>query len=226
MLATRSCDTEHSHWSFGKYFSAPGKASTGPRMSDQYDASLPTQPDWQGQYPYPPQPAGSVYSQSSESNHASSAVIQPLPVVESENLRLEAQAARQPALPPNSNHNLYRIGTEATGHPFRTTESLERKEESRGLKTASLLLDESLAPARTAAGVSAPSNHTNPASTMAKSLGNHSDRFASEDQPVAVSKDDADDALIDEDMAEEEADSLLQSTAERVAARRKMKRFR
>jgi hypothetical protein len=43
---------------------------------------------------------------------------------------------------------------------------------------------------------------------------------------MAVSKDDADDALIDEEMAEEEADSLLQTTAERVAARRKMKRFR
>lgn len=94
------------------------------------------------------------------------------------------------------------------------------------MKTTSLLLDESLAAARATLRDSAPSNHVNSASTVAKILSNPSDRFGPEDQPVAVSKDDADDALIDEDMAEEETDSLLQTTAERVAARRKMKRFR
>ncbi|KAL7797669.1 hypothetical protein V8C37DRAFT_285165 [Trichoderma ceciliae] len=226
MLVTRPCDTEHSHWPFGKHFSAPGKASTSPRMSDQYGTSLPTQPDWQGQYPYLPQPTGSVYSQSSDSNHANSGVIQPHPVVESENLRLEAHADRQPALPPNSRHNIYRVGAEDTGHPSRAAGSSERKEESRGMKTASLLLDESLVPARAAARISASSNHINSASTMAKSLGNPSDRFGPEDQHVEISKEDADDALMDEEMAEEETDSLLQTTAERVAARRKMKRFR
>ncbi|EHK27231.1 uncharacterized protein TRIVIDRAFT_117070, partial [Trichoderma virens Gv29-8] len=160
MLATRSCDPEHSHWSFGKYFPAPGKASTSPRMSDQYDSSLPTQPDWQGQYPYLPQPAGSAYPQSSEPNHANSGVAQPQPVVESENLH------------------------------------------------------------------SAPSSHINSASAMAKSLSSPSERFGSDDQRAVVCKEDPDDPLLDEDMAEDEADSLLQTTAERVAARRKMKRFR
>ncbi|KAH6611204.1 hypothetical protein Trco_001224 [Trichoderma cornu-damae] len=222
MLATRPSDTEHSHWPFGKYFSAPGKASTSPRMSDQYDTSLPTQPDWQGQYPYLPQPTGSVYSHSSESNHASSGVAQPHPVVgEGENLRLEAHADRQAALPPSSRQNIYRVGTEDPGHPSRAAELSKRKEESRSMKTASLLLDECLAPARAAPRPSAPSNHASSASAMAKG-----DRFGPEDQPAVVSKDDADDALIDEEMVEEEADSLLQTTAERVAARRKMKRFR
>ncbi|KAL7948956.1 hypothetical protein V8C42DRAFT_341980 [Trichoderma barbatum] len=223
MLATRSCDTEHSHWSFGKYFPAPGKTSPSLRMSDQYDTSLPTQPDWQGQYPYHPQPTGSAYPQSSESNHANSGVVQPQSVGESENLRLEGHIDRQPGLPPSLRPNTYRVGAEDHGHPSRPAESSERKEDPRSMKTTSLLLDDPQPPIRATGRDSAPSNHINSALTMAKSLSNPSDRYGLDDQR---GKDDADDALIDEDMAEEETDSLLQTTAERVAARRKMKRFR
>lgn len=195
-------------------------------MSDQYDASLPTQPDWQGQYPYLPQPTGSVYAQSSESNHASSGVIQPQPVVENENLRLEAQTDRQPALPLDSRHNSYRVGAEDTTYPSRSADLSTRKDEARGMKTAPLLLDESLTPGRDATRLPPPLNHINTATAMSKSLGNLSHTFGPDDQSMAVPKDDTDDALIDEDMGEEDADSLLQTTAERVAARRKMKRFR
>ncbi|KAL9471399.1 hypothetical protein ACSS6W_009340 [Trichoderma asperelloides] len=225
MLVTRPSDSEHSHWSFGKYFPPSGKVPTSPRMSDQYDASLPTQPDWQGQYPYLPQPTGSVYAQPSESNHASSGIIQPQPVVENENLRLEAHTDRQPALRPDSRHNIYRVGAEDTTYTSRAAES-ERKDEVRGMKTASLLLDEALTPGRDATRPPAPLSHINTATAMSKSLGNPPNTFGPDDQSMAVPKDDIDDALIDEDMAEEEADSLLQTTAERVAARRKMKRFR
>lgn len=90
----------------------------------------------------------------------------------------------------------------------------------------SLGLDEASAPAATTTRVSAPSNHISSASTVTKSLGIPSDGFGPEDQTAAILKDEADDNLMDEEMAEEEADSLLQTTAERVAARRKMKRFR
>lgn len=226
MLVTRPSNSEHSHWSFGKYFPPSGKVPTSPRMSDQYDASLPTQPDWQGQYPYLPQPTGSVYAQSSESNHASAGVIQPQPVVENGNLRLEAQTGRQPALPSDSRHNIYRVGADDSIYPSRAAEPSERKDEVRGMKTASLLLDESLTPGRDATRLPASSNHINAVTAMSKSLGNPSNTFGSDDQSMAVPNDDADDALLDEDMAEEETDSLLQTTAERVAARRKMKRFR
>lgn len=226
MLATRSCDTENSHWSFGRYFPAPGKASPSPRMSDQYDSSLPTQPDWQGQYPYLPQPAGSAYPASAESNHANSGVVQPQPVGEGGNLRLDAHTDRQPALPPSLRHHAYRVGAGDHGHPPRPAESSERKEDPRGMKSASLLLDETLVPTRATGREPAPSTHINSASTATKGLNDASDGFGPEDQSAAVVKDDADDALADEDMAEEETDSLLQTTAERVAARRKMKRFR
>ncbi|KAL6856436.1 hypothetical protein J3F83DRAFT_395828 [Trichoderma novae-zelandiae] len=223
MLATRPCDTENSHWSFGKYFSVPGKASPSPRMSDQYDSSLPTQPDWQGQYPFLPQPAGSAYPASSDSNHANSGVVQTQSVVESENLRLDAQPDRQPALPPSLRHTVYRVGAEDHGHPSRAAESSERKEDPRSMKTASLLLE---VPTRANGREPVQPAHIHSASTATKGLNDASDRFGPEDQPVTLIKDDADDALIDDDMAEEETDSLLQTTAERVAARRKMKRFR
>jgi hypothetical protein len=195
-------------------------------MSDPYDASSSAQPDWQGQYPYLPQPTGSVYAQSSESNHASSGVFQPQPVVENGNLRLETQTDRQPALPSDSRHNIYRVGAEGATYPPRAAEPLERKDEVRGMKTASLLLDESLTPGRDATRLPAPSNHINAATAIAKSLGNPSNTFGSDDQSLAAPNDDAEDVLLDDDMAEEETDSLLQTTAERVAARRKMKRFR
>ncbi|KKP06527.1 homeobox domain-containing protein [Trichoderma harzianum] len=225
MLATRSCDPEHSHWSLGKYFPAPGKASTSPRMSDQYDSSLQTQPDWQGQYPYLSQPAGSAYSQPSESNHANSGVVQPQSMAQSENLRLEAHADRQSTLTPSLHHNTYRGAAEDHGHPSRLAESSERKEESRSMSTTSRLLDEPVPTARAITRDSAPSGYVNSTSTMAKGLGNPSDRFGPDDQRVVVPKDE-EDALLDEDMPEDEADSLLQTAAERVAARRKMKRFR
>lgn len=226
MLATRTSDTENSHWSFGKYFSAPGKASPSPRMSDQYDSSLPTQPDWQGQYPYLPQPAGSAYPASAESNHANSGAVHPQPAVEGGNIRLDAHTGRQPTLPPNLRHPAYRGGAGEHGHPHRPAESSERNEDSRGMKTAPLLLDGTPMPNRATGREPAPSTHINSASAATKGLNDASDRFESEDQSVAVAKDDADDALGDEDIAEEETDSLLQTTAERVAARRKMKRFR
>jgi hypothetical protein len=226
MLVTRPSDSEHSHWSFGKYFPPTGKVPTPSRMSDPYDAPSTAQPDWQGQYPYLPQPTGSVYAQSSESNHASSGVFQPQPVVENGNLRLEAQTDRQPALPSDSRHNIYRVGAGDTTYPSRAAEPSERKDEARDMKTASLLLDESLTPGRDATRLPAPSNHINAATAIAKSLGNPSNTFGPDDQSMAVPNDDADDALLDDDMAEDETDSLLQSTADRVAARRKMKRFR
>ena len=94
------------------------------------------------------------------------------------------------------------------------------------MKTAPLLLDGTPMPNRATGREPAPSTHINSASAATKGLNDASDRFESEDQSVAVAKDDADDALGDEDIAEEETDSLLQTTAERVAARRKMKRFR
>ncbi|KAL7974756.1 hypothetical protein HDV63DRAFT_123907 [Trichoderma sp. SZMC 28014] len=226
MLVTRPSDSEHSHWSFGKYFPPSGKVPTSSRMSDPYDASTSAQPDWQGQYPYVPQPTGSVYTQPSGSNHASSGVFQPQPVVENGNLQLEAQTDRQPALPSDSRHHIYRLGAEDNTYPSRATESSERKDEARGLKAASLLLDESLAPGRDATRLPAPSNHISSARAVPKGLGNPSNTFGPDDQSMAVPNDDAEDALLDEDMAEEETDSLLQTTAERVAARRKMKRFR
>ncbi|KAL6889632.1 hypothetical protein HDV57DRAFT_334753 [Trichoderma longibrachiatum] len=226
MLATRPCDTENSHWSFGKYFPAPGKASPSPRMSDQYDSSLPTQPDWQGQYPYLPQPAGPAYPASAESNHANAGVAQPQPVVEGGSLQLDAHTDRQTALPPGLRHAVYRVGAGDHGHPPRPAVSLERKEDQRGMKSTSLLLDETLAPTGGTGREPAPSAHINSASTATKGLNDASDRFGSDDQSVPAAKDEADEALADEDMAEEEADSLLQTTAERVAARRKMKRFR
>ncbi|KAK1247849.1 hypothetical protein MKX07_000737 [Trichoderma sp. CBMAI-0711] len=195
-------------------------------MSDQYDSSLPTQPDWHGQYPYLPQPAGSAYPASAESNHANSGVAQPQPVVEGGNIRLDAHTDRQTALPPSLRHPAYRGGAGDHGHPSRPAESSDRKEDQRGMKSASLLLDETLLPTRATGREPVPSTHINSAPTATKGLDDASDRFGSEDQSVAAVKDDADDGLADEDMAEEEADSLLQTTAERVAARRKMKRFR
>lgn len=226
MLATRPCDTENSHWSFNRYFPAPGKASPSPRMSDQYDSSIPTQPDWQGQYPYLPQPAGSAYPASAESNHANSGVAQPQPVVEGGNIRLDAHTARQTALPPSLRHLAYHGGAGDHGHPSRPAEASDRKEDQRGMKSASLLPDETLLPTRATGREPVPATHINSAPTATKGLNDGSDRFGSDDQSVAAVKDDVDDGLADEDMAEEEADSLLQTTAERVAARRKMKRFR
>lgn len=93
------------------------------------------------------------------------------------------------------------------------------------MSTTSRLLDEPVPTARATTRDSVPSGYVNSTSTMAKGLGNPSDRFGPDDQRAVVPKDE-DDALLDEDMAEDEADSLLQTAAERVAARRKMKRFR
>lgn len=61
MLITRICDTEHSPWPFRKH-SASTRRPESPRMSDRYDLPLPVQPDWQGQYSYLPQHDSDIFS--------------------------------------------------------------------------------------------------------------------------------------------------------------------
>ncbi|PNY27369.1 Homeobox-leucine zipper protein HDG11 [Tolypocladium capitatum] len=63
MLTTLICDTEHSPWPFRKY-SASSRRPESPRMSDRYDLPLPVQPDWQGQYSYLPQHDSDIFSRS------------------------------------------------------------------------------------------------------------------------------------------------------------------
>ncbi|KAF4512880.1 hypothetical protein G6O67_000211 [Ophiocordyceps sinensis] len=50
MLITRICAPEYSPWQLHKYKPSPRRPDS-PRMSDRYDVPIPLQPDWQGQYP-------------------------------------------------------------------------------------------------------------------------------------------------------------------------------
>ncbi|RDA95850.1 hypothetical protein CP533_5101 [Ophiocordyceps camponoti-saundersi (nom. inval.)] len=51
MLVIRNCDRDYYPWQLPKYNSPPESS----RMSDRYDLPIPVQPDWQGHYPCPPQ---------------------------------------------------------------------------------------------------------------------------------------------------------------------------
>ncbi|PHH68140.1 hypothetical protein CDD82_806 [Ophiocordyceps australis] len=49
MLITRICDSEYSAWPYSKCNSPSARRPESPRMSDRYDLPLPVQPEWQGQ---------------------------------------------------------------------------------------------------------------------------------------------------------------------------------
>ncbi|PHH58803.1 hypothetical protein CDD81_4369 [Ophiocordyceps australis] len=49
MLITRICDSEYSAWPYSKCSSPSSRRPESPRMSDRYEVPLPVQPEWQGQ---------------------------------------------------------------------------------------------------------------------------------------------------------------------------------
>lgn len=54
MLITRICDSDHAPWPLRKN-SSSARRPEPPRMSDRYELPLPVQPEWQSQYSYLPQ---------------------------------------------------------------------------------------------------------------------------------------------------------------------------
>ncbi|UNI18887.1 hypothetical protein JDV02_005125 [Purpureocillium takamizusanense] len=61
MLITRICDSDHTPWPLRKN-SSSARRPQSPRMSDRYELPLPVQPEWQSQYSYLPHQESSVFA--------------------------------------------------------------------------------------------------------------------------------------------------------------------
>ncbi|EFQ27980.1 homeobox domain-containing protein [Colletotrichum graminicola] len=206
MLASRQFDTiEQSHWSFSKFETPLNKApTTPPRMSDdQYETTLPTPPEWQGQqYAYLSSPENNTFSQAYCAGDESSEFTQP---------RTAASARTQAHIQGKQEHNAaFRLMKQPTPEDEpedRLREQQQQQQQQQQQRQASQPLE------KAAKMMATPEQE---AETVAARMDN---------DEANTSKESDDDALEDEDMLDG-GDGTPQTAAERTAARRKMKRFR
>ncbi|OLN85000.1 Homeobox-leucine zipper protein HDG11 [Colletotrichum chlorophyti] len=237
MLVTRQFDsTEQSHWSYTKFETSAHKPpTTPPRMSNQFEAPLPTPPEWQGQqYSYLPGPENNVFSQAYAAGNDASEASQPRTATgassqlgiqtkqENNNTGLDS---RGPADPLGLRHQMKQPTPdeepEERQQQQQQQQRLEQEErqESQSLeKTTASEPREGSAQADTQS--LAMASHSTPSEHGADAPSAQVDN-----EGVSPSKEEDDDVLDDDDMLED-ANGQPMTAAERTAARRKMKRFR
>ncbi|KAK2020470.1 homeobox domain-containing protein [Colletotrichum zoysiae] len=209
MLASRQFDTtEPSHWSYSKFETPHNKPpTTPPRMSDdQYETTLPTPPEWQGQqYSYLSGPENNVFSQAYGAGDESS---------ESTQSRTTPSARTQAHTQGKQDQNAaLRMVKQPTPEDEPEDRLREQSQQQQQQRQESQPLD------KTAEAMSEMQMQTMATPEQeAEAAPAHMDN-----DEANTSKESDDDALEDEDMLD---DGTPQTAAERTAARRKMKRFR
>ncbi|KAF4838033.1 Homeobox-leucine zipper protein HDG11 [Colletotrichum tropicale] len=221
MLVTRQFDTtEQSHWSYSKFenpIHKPGPA-TPPRMSNQFEAPLPTPPEWQGQqYSYLPTPENNnVFSQAYETGNDSS---EPRT---SAGANTQIEITTKSESTADSRGPVDPLGLRQVKQPTPEDEpelqqhTLKQEQRHNSVeKMADAAPQEAMASTETQSVTmaSAPSSTAGDVPTV-----------QIENDEGSLSKDEDDD-LDDDDMLDD-GDGTPQTAAERTAARRKMKRFR
>ena len=222
MLITRICDTEHSPWPFSKH-SASNRRPEIPRMSDRYDLPLPVQPGWQGQYSYLPQHDGGIFSRSvGDDCHATEDPRRPLLTGEGGQAGLDPRVKKE---------QVSSAGLRRTGDSFG---SRNVKHPSSGQEGQPISAEKT--------GTFGRGDSSASADPFPRSLGpNHfrtvlSTHGAADPASIEYERDLKDDAVGEEGDFEGDDDEAVggdaestgrpQTMAERLAARRKMKRFR
>ena len=232
MLVTRQRDSEKSHWSTSKYETLYHRSEASPRMSNNFDAPLSTQSDWQGQqYSYLPPGETSIYAQSyghgTASGGNSESQAQPRSASEaSSSMDIEPKTEPNTLSPPLSlRRGADPLGLRQQRPPSPIAEQSETQSDVYAQKTADSLKGDSVASADTP-GLSLGSNPVITVSSAGQGPDLPVSQSGQEDQ---VPKQEDDDEVIDEDdMVDGDTEAALQqmTPAERTAARRKMKRFR
>ncbi|KXH36197.1 homeobox domain-containing protein [Colletotrichum simmondsii] len=231
MLVTRQFDTtEQSHWSYSKFETPLHKApTTPPRMSNQFEAPLPTPPEWQGQqYSYLPGPENNVFSQAYGAGNETSDASQPRTATGAP-AQVEIQTKQEPGLENRGTADP--LGLRQVKQPTPEDEPEDRQQQQQQQQQEQRQASQSLE--KTAEPVSQePTASTdmqgqtmisNPASST--ELGTDMPSSQMDHDEGSLSKDEDDDVLDDDDMLDD-GDGTPQTAAERTAARRKMKRFR
>lgn len=201
-------------------------------MSNNFDAPLSTQSDWQGQqYSYLPPGENSIYAQSyghgTASGGNSESQAQPRSAAEaSSSMDVEPKTEPNTLSPPLSlRRGADPLGLRQQRQPSPIVEQSETSGNVYAQKAAESLKEDSVASADTP-GMSLGSNPVSSVSSAGQSAEVPASQSGNEDQ---VPKQEDDDEVIDEDdMVDGDTEAALQqmTPAERTAARRKMKRFR
>ncbi|KFA68197.1 hypothetical protein S40285_01565 [Stachybotrys chlorohalonatus IBT 40285] len=229
MIVARHHSSEQSHWPLGKIESSPLKPAS-PRMSNHYDTSLSTQPEWQGQYPYLSHSEGPVFPQSYEHNQSPTSVSpdpsKPRVLMGRGEDSLSIHSKDETNTNLAQHESLDQLDSRQTRRPSPIMEQEEIQSEGYGAKTSESLHDEPLLSTGTPS-LSMGSN----ALSSASSAGHGSDMVPnSVEEPTLPLKEEEEEEedLVDEDMLDGDNDNggPPQTAAERAAARRKMKRFR
>ncbi|RCI08168.1 hypothetical protein L249_6266 [Ophiocordyceps polyrhachis-furcata BCC 54312] len=197
MLVTRICDRDYYPWQPSKYNST----SESSRMSDRYDLPIPVQPDWQANYPCPPQHGND--------NRFPRPLLDEFP----RPLSTGNEAQRRD---PNYRDGL-RCSTDSVGPGIMKRTSPEEDNKTGASETC---------PVSDCSSRSSGPNNSRlvPSAETEGSLDQRRVRF-DEDKDPAMG-DEGDMEGDDDDMGEGDSASRPQTVEERLAARRKMKRFR
>ncbi|PFH56618.1 hypothetical protein XA68_16246 [Ophiocordyceps unilateralis] len=216
MLITRICDPDYIPWQLHKDNASPRRPESL-RMSDRYDLPIPVQPDWQGHYPCPPQ-------------HGSDNRF-PRPFGDGRQLlddfprsHSTATGASSVKRDPNFRHSL-RCSADSLGHGVakRTSPAGDR------LTCLDKTSDSGTAepcPVSDCASRSSGPNNLRLVLSAETEGGHDQGRGRHEENKDAVMGDEGEMDGDDDDMGEGDSASRPQTMEERLAARRKMKRFR
>ncbi len=235
MLVTRQNAPEQSHWSISSKFETTfHKSADSSRMSNNYDAPLSTQSDWQGQYSFlPPEIVASSRTRTNMLTGAAEGAdsqTQPRSATAPSNpLDIEALKSEPGSItsPASHHRNIDPLGLRQPKPPSPIPEQAENQGEQYAQKAAESAHEESLVSTETP-GLSLGSNPMSSVSSASQAPEVTSRQPGNE---VHVPpKDEEDDIVDDEEMIEGEGDGdsqpQAQTAAERTAQRRKMKRFR
>ncbi|KAK5663109.1 hypothetical protein OQA88_6525 [Cercophora sp. LCS_1] len=226
MLVSRQNATEQSPWSISKYETPFHKSPDSIRMSNHFDSV--TQSDWQGQYSFLPPGDNNLFSQPydhvTNSTDNADSQTQPRSVAPPSNT-LDIEPKQEPS---PTGHRLDPLGLRQPKQPSPIPEQSETRGEQYAIKAAESAHEESLASTQTP-GIPMASNPLSSAPPVEQTSEIAPTQPANESQSVVKEEDD--DVLEDEEMAEGDAEggdapTQPQTAAERTAQRRKMKRFR
>ncbi|KAI1420639.1 hypothetical protein F5Y12DRAFT_106623 [Xylaria sp. FL1777] len=228
MLLTRLPETEQSHWS--RKIETTFHKSTGLRMSS-YDASLSTQPDWQGHYSFLPPGESSIFGQSfeqvsSSSNDHDVTSQRRSTSIQNNNLDAHGHTSSSTLSSPTNRHRVL----DPLG--LRQPKTEPTTQEQAGISGTYTIKTEAVHEEPLASTEAAqltiepnpPSAKQDPRASLVTGSNEETIIGKEEDEEV-VDEDD----MIEGDgegEGEDETPSQPQTAAERTAARRKMKRFR